>query len=295
MNKNYYRLIRTRKAEQILGKSNIHIDTSKLNVFQKTNPSNEKAKYLLHSKVNGFISSEYSAQNKITARMFTKSGSLNLITLADTDIKVCINSRYDNGYIVELDYSSYEFGIMLGLLNFTEFNDVDIHTIVAQELEINRNDAKRIVYALIYGMSKKNLSKILTDNQIASLFVIIGPFLEVIEDYLCPLIEEYSKNKSVTNHYGRLIYPKTERNIFNNIIQSIGSDILIDTIIRINNLDKFNILFHRFDSLFFDINSTDLKQNLPVLIDVMKSSETNFNLQIGISIGKTLQNLKKLE
>jgi len=294
---NYNRLIKASQAEKILGSCKIHIDVSKLSIFNQVNPSDEKMAYYLAAKDTGFISTKYASRGKITARMFTTPNNLNLITLSDSEILKCIDSRFDPGYIVEIDYSSYEFGIACGLMGFTDFDGLDVHQMVAEELKIERNKAKKLVYAMLYGMSDSNLANIVTPYQIDNLTSLFMEFLNAKNEYLISLESQFDTSQYVTNVFGRKIYPKHKGNIFNNVIQTTGSDIMIDTVIRIKKLEKFNILFHRFDSLYFDFTKDDLYKSLSTLIEAMNQSEleVNFNLQTAVYVGKSAHNLKKLK
>ncbi len=292
---NYKRLIVAARAEQILENCKIHVDVAKLNLFNKANTTPEKQKYILSARETGFVNTSYSSRGKITARMFNKSGALNLITLSDSDILKCINSRYENGFIVEFDYSAYEFGIICNILHYTDFDDIDVPTRIANDLDIDRDVAKKLIYGVMYGMANSTVNSMIDEGQQDLFYQTFSDLFAAKEEYLANQEDLFSSTQYVINSFGRKIYPKQKRNIFNNIIQSNGSEILMDTICRIGSLNKFNLLFHRFDSLFFDIDRGSLKQQVPEIIELMLKNERSFKLHTSISIGESLHNLKKLK
>ncbi len=75
------------------------------------------------------------------------------------------------------------------------------------------------------------------------------------------------------------------------MIQSTGSDILIDTIIKLNQ-ENLNVILHRFDSLFFDLKKLNIYLELEEIITIM--TENNYNLEVSVLVGKNLNKLKKL-
>jgi len=293
---NYKRLLASSFAEQQLAKSKIYLNIPLLKIMMKARPSEEKQRYYLIGKDDHNISTQYRSKDKITARMFTRPGELNLITLSDPDIKECISSRYnENGRIVELDYRAFEYRIMTFLMDYDLFPNKDIHTKVAEELNIDRNEAKKINNAFFYGMGQKNLRKMINDNEKYIQYrILMEGFMKAKKEFLAPYLEEYVQNGYVINPYGRFIYSKSESTIFNNIIQSTGSDILIDSICAIAKLHKFNMLFHRFDSLFFDFKNKDLYTDLKMLQGLMTKNVLGVKLDVNTSIGKNLNNLARL-
>lgn len=291
--RHYDRLIAASKAEQILAKKKIGINIPFLLMTMKSRPSEEKNKYYLNGKDRGYIQTKYRSKDKITGRMFTAPGNLNLINLSDPDIKESIVSKHDDkGCIVEIDYNAFEPTIMQKLIGY-EFQK-DVHDLVSETLDINRNDAKKINNAYFYGMGRGGLIELVGVHMMKTFDLIMKNFEEAKDNYLIPHIESYEKNGYVVNPYGRKIYPRNKNNIFNNIIQSTGSDILIDLIINLEeNHSKFDVIFHRFDSLFFDFKKSNIYLDLNELIKIITTNE--YNLTISISIGKNLNNLKKLK
>ena len=288
----YNRLIAASTAVQILDNSKIKINIPLLKVMIKNRPTNEKRKYYHNGKDTGYIQTKYYSRDKITSRIFTKAGNLNLITLSDPDIKQCINSRYEDGQIVEIDYKAFEYGIICKILDINLVKD--IHSHIAEVMGCTREEAKKINNAFFYGASENTILNIQPSFDYLEYTCHMGLFIQRKNEYLKQLEIDYDKNGFVINPFGRKIYPKSKYNIFNNVIQSTGSDILIDVIINIKKSNtNFNLLFHRFDSLFFDLQTSDLNLNLSELVNIIIIPQ--YDLSINTHIGRNLNELKKLK
>jgi len=289
--RHYDRLIAASKAEQILGKSKIYVNVPALKIINKLRPTKERNQYLINSIDTGYIQTKYSSKDKITARMFTTPGNLNLITLSDEDILNCIVSKYGReGILVELDFKQFEPTIMSKLIGYSF--DGDIHTIVSKKLKMTRNDAKILNNAYFYGASEETINqKFYVGGDIKDYLDMMEDFNNAKDKFLEPHLEMYEKNGYIINPYGRKVFPREKRNIFNNMIQSTGSDILIDTIIKLNQ-ENLNVILHRFDSLFFDLKKLNIYLELEEIITIM--TENNYNLEVSVLVGKNLNKLKKL-
>lgn len=305
----YQRLTRSATAEQVLSKAKIFIDTNVLRphlIGDDVDKSSEIYKFMKNaSQGGGFISTEYDSKLKITARMFTKKNHLNLITLHDNRVLKSMRSRYDGGFMMMIDYSNFEPSIIKSILGLSYSSD--LHQEMADILGTDRNVAKRFNMELIYATNFNysiervvgELSSVgLGREEILTYVDHMVSIREFTNAYIEPMMEMYSTNGYVANSYGRKIYPKNERNVFNNIIQSIGSEILVEAIIKLDTLlqgTQAHILFHRFDALYFDISKPALFQNLPRIIKAMESIDDSIDLKVDINIGGDLTSLKELQ
>jgi len=304
----YLRQLESIKAEQILSKSKIFIDTNSLRPHLIGKPNQgDVYRYMKNaSQGGGYISTEYSSRGKITNRMFTKKGHLNLITLSNKIILKSIKSRYEDGFIVVLDYKNYEPTIMRQYLDL-DFCE-DLHTWASELLRLDRSIVKTYNMAILYGKSFDTqilrISKELTNDHGCKEYNMIN-YLGTMEQlnlqilkYVDSVIESFKFNGFIVNLYGRKIYPKDASNIFSNEIQSVGSEILVDAIIKIDELlneKGAHLLFHRFDALYFDISKSALRNMLPKIIKLMESANPDINLTVGIQLGKDLTSLKELD
>ena len=308
-NNTYDRLIRSAMCEEVLSTLNIHLNVHHLkevikrkNMAGTMDKKSDLFRYYQFAKNNdSFISTKYYSRDKITFRMFNKKGHLNLITLSDKDILKSVSSRM-GGYIVEIDYKAFEYTIMCDLLNIPDAPE-DLHTEALGYLTwLNRDEVKKLNNAILYGgnidtyISELRDHPKYEDDGIENYISLIVPFVIKIESFLEDQEFQYNKYGFVVNSYGRKIYPKDKRNIFNNVIQSIGSEILIDVIIELNKILSNNknvkMLFHRFDALFFDISKEELPENINIINSLMKSIANGFKLQTNISVGKNLTSMQ---
>lgn len=307
----YQRLIRSSMAEQIMEQSKIHLDLHVLRPFLIGNTVDKNSdlyKYMkTASQAGGYIQTEYDSKQKTTARMFTKRGCLNLITLNDERILKAMNSRYDDGRMVVLDYKNFEPSIIKSILG-DEF-PTDLHDVTANILEVPRSVVKKLNMELLYSdnfassmkkiaLNLSNRNKPTNETQIGQYVDVMSDIRNSIDEFTSSIEEMYATKGFIVNSYGRKIYPKNKRNIFNNEIQSIGSEILVEAIIELNNFIQgkdINILFHRFDALYFDISKDMLIKHLGNIINIMESIDNTVNLKVGIQLGVNLSNLEDLD
>jgi len=307
----YNRLLKSALCEEILSTFDIHLNVHYLNTIinkkrlagtmDKNSELYRYYKYAINN--NRKIKTEYYSRNKTTFRMFTKKGHLNLITLADKIILTAISSR-TGGYIAEIDYKAFEYTIICSLLNIPNAPE-DLHTEAQGWLTwLNRDEVKRVNNAILYGgnieayISELKDHPDCEDEMVDGYISLIVPFVVKRDSFIEDHEHMYNSHGYVINSYGRKIYPTSNKNIFNNIIQSIGSEILIDLIIEFNtklsDVDGINVLFHRFDSIFFDLSKENIKENLLYINNIMKSINGDINLQTNISVGKNLTSMKRV-
>lgn len=309
----YKRLIRSAQAEQILSKSKVYLDIPKLRphiIGSGVDKTSELYRYLKYASQHGsYISTEYNSKQKTTARMFTKKGNLNLITLSDDRILSALRSRYDEGYILCLDYNNFEPSIIR-----CEIGDVMPESIHDWAVDLFHSDKlprkviklynMQLLYSTDFVFMVSKLSSVLKDEYECDDFDILeyverlASIREFIADYVALQSESFENAGFITNSYGRKIYPRDKNNIFNNAIQSIGSEILVEAIIALNDYtqDKeMHLLFHRFDSLYIDISKVALYKHLSKIKGIMEGVNQNVNLTVGISVGKNITDLKELD
>ena len=306
----YQRLLRSSQAEQILSTSKIHIDVAKLRphlIGNTTEKSSDLYKFAKQASQNsGYIYTDYDSKTKTTARMFTKRGHLNLITLSDERILSAINSRYENGRIICLDYKAFEPTIISNLLD--EPLPDNIHEWASSLLDVPKKVIKVFNMELMYGEdfsyhAKKVMVSLTREYGVDedSLVEYVDTFKNIrtnIDSYTQAISETYDTKGFVLNSYGRKIYPNHKRNIFNNVIQSIGSEILAEAIIE---LDKFlngreaHLLFHRFDALYLDMSKQAILKGLSKIIKIMEGAYADAPLKVGIQIGEGMSSLEDID
>jgi hypothetical protein len=307
----YSRILKSALVDKILSNCKIRVDIKKLQAIKLMSKNAEIARYLKRSiEGNGFISSKYYSRDKRTFRSFTKKGELNLINLNNDHILDSIVSRYDGGKIVNIDYKNYEYAISRALI-FGESFPKDIHEFCMSCLPgMGKVEAKRINFIMMYDLNPYNV-----DDQIESVIEYlkeeygednVQKYLDVIftirelsKEFTSKNVSNYRSHGYVVNDWGRKIYPKNELSIFNNIIQSNGVELLIDTIERLDQESKkendWHILFQRFDSIYFDFSPGAIEAGkIDVVKNIMENINGKIDLSTNIKIGDSVYKLREL-
>ena len=193
---------------------------------------------------------------------------------------------------------------------FEELTDTpaDLHQWAADLFDTTRDSVKAMNHAMVYGSTedirlmirrvRELVEKSSNNNNngeeyINTIFKIRG----MIKDYTNGLVDGYKKNGYVLNHYGRKIYPKNEDSIFNNIIQSNGSEVMVDALISLwekSKREKWNILFQRFDAIYFDFSSEALLEGrVDEVKKIMEGVNDNYDLSASIKMGDSVYKLKE--
>lgn len=302
----YKRNLKSILAENILGKLKIYINTDILNshiLLNKTQKGSIVRIFKEASENDGFIKCRYYSRNKKTFRLFTAPGSINLINESDPVVLSSIVSRYNDGYVVEFDYITHEYNILCGMLGLSEFPE-DIHTFVQESLNISRKEAKLISIPMLYGrdqdfvnICKKLLSsKTYSTDGVEKIILTFKELRNHINKFISDREKQYKEHGYVVNSYGRKIWPKDKNCIFNNVVQSIGAEVLIEDILSVAELGLKNtdLMFHKFDSLIFDIDKQNLSGSIRKIRKIMENINQDFNLRVKIKIGKNMADMQEL-
>ena len=192
-----------------------HIDTDALERAMRLENDSTQLTNLRSFKSESGIADRvvYNTSESSTGRMKVKSGP-KILTLR-RDHREIIKSRFTNGEIVSIDYSSLEPRIALALQGHNPKGDV--YSWIDQSVfggKLGRSTAKIMTLSIIYGMSihaaGRKYGKV-TRGQQQQLRKIFG-------------IDEIENLDSEYNAYGRPIYPDSDRKKFNSYIQSTAVD-----------------------------------------------------------------------
>jgi hypothetical protein len=246
-----------------------------LNLDLKTNTTNKilKTNQFIRSLKDHSRSVSYNQFGTKTGRLSTQPKSFPILTM---------NSEYrsivkpTNSQFVELDYNAAEARTLLSLAGKEQPKE-DLHEWNAQKLNISRDEAKKGLFAWLYGSRKAEYEKF------SDLFDAKG------------VLEKYYDGKFVTNPFGR----KIEADPFhalNYLVQSTTADLVLRQILKVDAYLKERSSFIAFiihDAVFLDI--TD---NEPEI--VREASRIMANNDFGIfpvnvSIGKDFGNMVKIE
>jgi DNA polymerase I-like protein with 3'-5' exonuclease and polymerase domains len=127
--------------------------------------------------------------------------------------------------------------------------------------------------------------------------------LKLVEQYLAPILEMRERIANsceelgyIVNSFGSIVRPQKSWAIFNNFMQALAADILVDKLFQLKTLlenYKTKFLFQVHDSFMFDFHPDEM-----FLIDEIKNVLSQFNnitLNVEHSIGSSWQDCNKPE
>lgn len=192
-----------------------HIDANRLERAMRLEEDGTQLTNLRSFKSSSGIAEKvvYNTTESSTGRMKVKSGP-KILTLK-REHRSIVKSRFTNGEIVSIDYSSLEPRIALALQGHSPNGDV--YSWIDNSIfggKLGRSTAKIMTLSIIYGMSihaaGRKYGKITNDQQ-KQLRTIFG-------------IDEIEKLDAKYNAYGRPIYPDSDHKKFNAYVQSTAVD-----------------------------------------------------------------------
>lgn len=250
--------------------------------------SNKKFEGFFDYKENLFYKKlSYSNKNSLTGRI-TCSDKFNIQLIPkDSEDRKNVISRFEDGFLVNFDYSSFETVLSMYLSGdekfITEYNGKDLHLetakIIFNKESVNQKErdfSKKINHAIVYGAGKNTVLNMLVEierkdikyNQIINQ---LSPILTKNNN----LTLEFKKNGYIKNYFGTFIFPKKEYALYNNYIQSTASDIICRKIIQINSIllgYKSKILTSTHDNIIIDIHPEEYFF-IDKIVDIMENVE----------------------
>ena len=180
-----------------------------------------------------------------------------------------------NDLFVELDFNAAEVRVVLGLSG-QEQPQGDIHDWNAKRFGITREEAKREIFAWLYGSQKIDGSKY------EKMFG------------LNKIMDRFYHDGQITNFYKRKI-KSDDFHKLNYLVQSTSSDMVLEQVAKVNKClqdKKSFISFLVHDSVVIDLAKED-KNLVNTLVKVF--SETSLGtFPVNISIGKDYGSLRKI-
>ena len=218
---------------------------------------------------------KYSNKRTITGRINCVDKKFNPQLLPkNNEIRNNIVSEFNNGKITIFDYVSFETKLSVYLtkdpdfIKKLEYKDLHLETskIIYKKSDIlpeERKVGKLINHAIIYGVGNEKLKSILIENKLSiKLIDTIKTFLKPIIENSKKITEEFKNKGFVITPYNTIIYPNKEWAAYNNYIQSIAADMVIDKLFKIKILlegKKSQFMYQVYDSFIFDIHPNELE------------------------------------
>ena len=265
---NYNLLLEVEKIISDISNRKLNIDLQPL----KENLADLRSRTLLKRLKTTSPNISYNLFGSKTGRLTTNSNTFPILNL---DSKYRSIIKPINDVFVELDFNAAEVRTLLALTG-EEQPEGDIHEWNAKRLGLTREEAKKEIFAWLYG------SKKIDSKKYENLFG------------LNKLLDRFYDGVTITNLYKRKIKSDQYHSI-NYLIQSTTSDLVLDQLIKINKLLENKSSFISFvvhDSIVIDLAKSD-RDLVNKIIEVFSNTRLG-KFPVNVSLGKDYGNLRKV-
>jgi hypothetical protein len=256
----------------------------------------------IHFVENQDLKLKYSNKRTITGRINCIDKRFNPQHLPrKSEDRNRIVSRFPKGMIAVFDYVSFETKLSVLLTKDREFiekmSGVDMHVETAKALyskdavsEGERSVGKQVNHSIIYGIGNDRLNALLSEKGIGTASI------KEVRKILKPIIEnskrvsdEFRKSGYIINPYKSVIYPQKEWAVYNNYVQSIAADLVVDKLFAIRKTlhgMRSKFMYQVYDSFVFDIHPEELFLTERIKETLEKGGSYHFEIEC--VMGKTL-------
>ena len=197
----------------------------------------------------------YDQCKTITGRLTVSQGP-NILTLKRENRRI-LTSSFPNGKIIQLDISSLEPRIALGL--FKEDIPQDIYKFIGENVlngKLTRDQVKVAVLSCIYGTGRRSLAKLLPEELNAKNILLTVKRYFNIDELSASLKKEFKKTGKIRNLYGRDI--RSGDSVVNHFLQSSGVDVSFNIFSQLvkrlkEKRVKFNPIYIIHDAIVIDV------------------------------------------
>jgi DNA polymerase-1 len=280
----------------------------------------------------GKLHAEFNQTATQTGRLSSSSPNLQSIPVKgefSSQLRSAFISSFSGGYIVCSDYSQIELRILAHFSDDVKLKEafqknLDIHRYTAallfgvKESEVDqkmRDLAKRVNFAILYGMSPYGLSQELNISVAQAEVFIQDYFLRYpkVKEYIQKIYREVEENGFVTTILGRKRYlpdfkssnPQLKdfamRQAINTPIQGSCADLIKVAMIRIyrefeDKRLQSKLIMQIHDELVFDVYQGELKTVCEIAGQEMKQSiKLNVPIEVNIKYGENWAQLRDVE
>lgn len=264
---NYHLLLESEKVIQSISERKLNLDLTIL----KNNLTDPRS-ISLFNRIKNKQKVEYNLFGSKTGRLTTKPNTFPILNL---DSKYRSIIKPNNDIFLELDFNAAEVRVLIGLTG-EEQPKGDIHEWNAKRMGCTREEAKRDIFAWLYGSQKVDSTKY------EKMFG------------LNKVVDEFYDGGSITNPYKRKISSDDFHKV-NYLVQSTANDLVLDQLIKLNKFlkaKKSYISFMVHDSIIIDLSKED-KEVVNDLIRIFSDTSLG-NFPVNISIGKDYGSLRKI-
>jgi hypothetical protein len=155
---------------------------------------------------------------------------LNVLTL-EKGFKSKLKSRYENGKIVEIDYSALEPRVALAVSESPLALVTDVYTEIGDMIGLSdRGTVKQLIISFLYGAGNATMRRLtnLSDRELSDRLKIMSKLFKRAE-IVRSLRKQLAKTGYFVNHAGRPVFPGSEKEglLFNNYCQSSAVDVAL--------------------------------------------------------------------
>jgi len=226
----------------------------------------------------------YDQCKTVTGRLTVSQGP-NILTLKKENRRI-LTSSFSNGKIVQLDISSLEPRIALGL--FESDIPEDIYKFIGENVldrKLTRDQVKVAVLSCIYGTGYRSLSKLLPEGFDAKNILLSVKRYFNINELKLSLEKEFKKTGKIRNLYGRDI--KSGDSVVNHFLQSSGVDVSFNIFSQLikrfrEKRIKFKPIYIIHDAIVIDIASGFEKDIDECIADGFKVKNLDCNFPVKI-------------
>ena len=222
----------------------------------------------------------YNHSKTVTGRTIITSG-INLITLKKEDRKL-LQSKYDNGAIIELDLKSIEPRLYLSLIKNIDVDDAYLHIATNildyKEDKYDRDKIKIAFISSLYGASENKLKALsgLSTSEIRK----IKKYLQ-IDEFKKKIKKEFEEKGYFENAYGRKLYSINAP--INYYLQSTAVDyscLAYNSLLNTLDNEKIDLVCVIVDAIILDVHPKSLEK----IMNVKKVLEPIINIEAQLNI-----------
>ena len=203
----------------------------------------------------------YKLNSNVTGRLTVKKGP-NILTLPRR-CRSLIDSRFNNGKIISVDFNALEprFCLKLSNKNIEEDLYEEINSLL--NFDTDRSVIKRAIISVLYGAHFSSL-KGLAASKSREIFECIHDFFNL--KHILSLSSNIDSFGIRRNYFGRPLWnlEETKENILiNNYIQSSAVDLALNYFYKLVNIvdnNKAVPIFLLHDAIIFDVNKDYIKE-----------------------------------
>ena len=237
----------------------------------------------------GFAELPIYERSKTTGRVTIPTGPK--ILHLKKEYRKFIDSRFEGGRVVQLDYISMEPRILMDLVGRKPTQDVYEYTSKnVLDGALNRDKSKAVVMGVLYGIGASKLQTMIgnTVNAEQVLAEVRSHFgVSILEKRLK---KELSAKGYITNHYGRILKPPRSDGpgLVSWHVQSSGVDLGLQGFGKmIEKIDEMNLkavpIFIIHDAILLDVHPDVTEYDLTILAEAA-SHPPGFNQQFPLDI-----------